>query len=538
MKLEKIQAPVNNKLLKDYWSENTAIHSFFDYQYNKQSFFERASYLQNKAQRSPQLAQIIREYMTPYGLSEKTEEHLTLLEQGALVIVGGQQSGLLTGPLYSVHKAISVIVLAKQQRESLNTPVVPMFWIAGEDHDLEEINHTFTVVDAQTKKRGYSERSKFKTMASTTTLNQEALQQLVKTVFKDFGETQYTERLLADVLAHADESSTFTDFFTRLMNDLFKNHGLLLLDATFGPFRQYETQYFEEIIQHNEEIALKVVEQEKKLAQAGYEMPIGATEQNANLFYVKDGERFLLERNEGHFKNVLAHVNFTKQQLLDLAKSNPQALSNNVVTRPLMQEMTIPVLAFVGGPGELAYWATLKPAFETLQQQMPIFAPRLNITLLSRQVQALLKQRDITIEQAFNNEIEQKLAQFINQIQDEKAQQLIEQMNAQLTLQYEQLASYLQQENYHLAPLISKNKELHERQFRYLQSKIKQQNIEKHDVMIRQYRTLQAELYPNGGYQERVYNPYQYLNIYGPSLIDDLLSLNLGISNQHNLILL
>ena len=538
MKLEKIQAPVNNKLLKDYWSENTAIHSFFDYQYNKQSFFERASYLQNKAQRSPQLAQIIREYMTPYGLSEKTEEHLTLLEQGALVIVGGQQSGLLTGPLYSVHKAISVIVLAKQQRESLNTPVVPMFWIAGEDHDLEEINHTFTVVDAQTKKRGYSERSKFKTMASTTTLNQEALQQLVKTVFKDFGETQYTERLLADVLAHADESSTFTDFFTRLMNDLFKNHGLLLLDATFGPFRQYETQYFEEIIQHNEEIALKVVEQEKKLAQAGYEMPIGATEQNANLFYVKDGERFLLERNEGHFKNVLAHVNFTKQQLLDLAKSNPQALSNNVVTRPLMQEMTIPVLAFVGGPGELAYWATLKPAFETLQQQMPIFAPRLNITLLSRQVQALLKQRDITIEQAFNNEIEQKLAQFINQIQDEKAQQLIEQMNAQLTLQYEQLASYLQQENYHLEPLISKNKELHERQFRYLQSKIKQQNIEKHDVMIRQYRTLQAELYPNGGYQERVYNPYQYLNIYGPSLIDDLLSLNLGISNQHNLILL
>ena len=145
-----------------------------------------------------------------------------------------------TGPLYSVHKAISVILLAKQQREKLNIPVVPMFWIAGEDHDIEEINHTYTIVNAEVKKRGYSERSKFKTMASTTVLNQEAIQQFVTTVFKDFGETQYTEQLLNTVLAHANSSSTFTDFFTRLMNDLFKNHGLLLLDATYGPFRQYE----------------------------------------------------------------------------------------------------------------------------------------------------------------------------------------------------------------------------------------------------------------------------------------------------------
>lgn len=394
-----------------------------------------------------------------------------------------------------------------------------------------------SIVDSQVKKRGYSERSKYKTMASTTVFNQEALQQVVKTVFKDYGETQYTEQLLADVLAHANAASTFTDFFTRLMNDLFKNHGLLLLDATYGPFRQYETQYFEAIIQHNEEIAHKVVAQEAKLAQAGYTMPIGATKQNANLFYVKDGERFLLERKDGHFKNALAHANFTEQQLLELAKSNPQALSNNVVTRPLMQEMTIPVLAFVGGPGELAYWATLKPAFETLQLQMPIFAPRLNITMLSRQVQVLLHQRNITIEQALNNEINQKLKQFIHTIQDEKAQQFIEQMNIQLEAQYEQLAEYLQRENYHLEVLVSKNKDFHERQFRYLQSKIKQKDIEKHETIVRQYQILQAELYPNDGYQERVYNPYQYLNIYGPTLVDDLLSLEMGISNHHNIVL-
>ncbi len=536
MKLEQIQSPVNNKLLADYWSENAAIHSFFDYQYNEQAFRERASYLQNKTHRSEQLAQIIREYMAQYGVSEKVNEHLIELERGALVIVGGQQSGLLTGPLYSVHKAISVILLAKQQREKLNIPVVPMFWIAGEDHDIEEINHTYTIVNAEVKKRGYSERSKFKTMASTTVLNQEAIQQFVTTVFKDFGETQYTEQLLNTVLAHANSSSTFTDFFTRLMNDLFKNHGLLLLDATYGPFRQYEKAYFEAIIKNNETIAHKVVAQEEKLAQAGYSMPIGATKQNANLFYVKDGERFLLERKEGRFKNVLAHANFSEEELLELAKNEPQLLSNNVVTRPLMQEMTIPVLSFVGGPGELAYWATLKPAFETLKLQMPIFAPRLNITMLTRQVQALLQQNSITVGQALNDEVEKKLAKFVESIQDKKSQFLIEQMNVQLAQQYEQLSVYLQKENYHLESLIVKNKDYHERQFRYLQEKIKQQDTEKHDVVIRQYKTIQSELYPNGGYQERVYSPYQYMNVYGSTLIDDLLSLDMKISNRHNIV--
>lgn len=536
MKLEQIQSPVNNKLLTDYWSEDATIHPFFEYKYNEQSFYERAAYLNKRAYRTKELAGIIRSFMMKYGVHEKANEHLTQLEHGALVVVGGQQSGLLTGPLYSVHKAISVILLAKEQREKLNTPVVPMFWIAGEDHDLEEINHTYTIADTQVKKRGYSERSKLKTMASTTNFNTEALEKFIKNVFKDYGETAYTEQLLSDVLVHARNSATFTDFFTALMNDLFKNHGLLMLDATYAPFRQYERPYFEALIENNEEIATLVVAQEKKLVQAGYAMPIEATQQNANLFYVKEGERFLLERKEGHFKNVLAHANFTKEQLLQLAKETPEALSNNVVTRPLMQEMTIPVLAFVGGPGELAYWATLKPAFETLELQMPIFAPRMNITLVSRQVQQYLQHNELCVAQVLNNEAQQKLSQFIDSVQDEQAQQLLEQMNTQLVQQYEDLSRYLQGEHYQLEALIEKNKNYHARQFNFLQEKIAQQVLVKHDVAIRQFNTLQAELYPNGGYQERVYSPYQYLNNYGPTLVDDLLELPLTISNQHKII--
>ena len=444
MELDQIQSPVSNKLLQDYWSDNAKIHAFFDYRYSEQAFSERAAYLKNRPYNTEQLAQIIQSYMEPFGISDKAQSYIKELQNGALVVVGGQQAGLLTGPLYSVHKAISVILLAQEQSEKLKTPVVPMFWIAGEDHDIEEINHTYTIADGQVKKRGYSERSKLKTMASTTVLNQEALEQFIQSVFKDFGETQYTESLLKNVLALAKQSETFTDFFTHLMNDLFKNHGLLMLDATYAPFRNYEKAYFSMLIDQNEEIAQLAVAQEQKLATAGYGKPIEATEQNANLFYVKDGERFLLERKDSHFKNSLAHIHVSKDELLKIANDCPQMLSNNVVTRPLMQEMTIPVLAFVGGPGELAYWATLKPAFHQLQLQMPIFAPRMNITLVTRQVQALLKQVETTVEQAMQNELEQKLAQFIEEIQDEESKRFIEKMQQQLNAQYEQLEQTLQ----------------------------------------------------------------------------------------------
>lgn len=538
MELEQINSPVTNKLLADYWSENADIHSFFEYKYNEGAFDQRFAYLKNRTYRSIELAQVIRSYMGQYGISEKTAHHIDELEQGAVVVVGGQQAGLLTGPLYSVHKAITVILLAEQQRKILNAPVVPMFWIAGEDHDIEEINHTYTMANGEVKKRGYSERSKLKKMASTTELNKEALQQFILNVFKDFGETEHTADLLNNVLNHAENSETFTDFFTLLMNDLFKKHGLLMLDATYGPFRQYEKNYFVQLIEKNESIATGVVAQERKLAEKGYAMPIEATDQNANLFYIKEGERFLLERSGGQFKNGSAHANFSKEELVAIANESPESLSNNVVTRPLMQEMALPVLAFVGGPGELAYWATLKPAFDTLQLQMPIFAPRLSITLVTRQVDALLEQKELSVTDVLTGKVDEHLAQFVESVKDEQVTRAIEQMQKQMEEQYEQLTSYLQHGNYHVEELLEKNKNYHERQFQYLRSKLEQQNIEKHEVAIRQYKTIQSLLYPNDSYQERLYNPYLFLNTYGEKLIDDLLELPMSISMKHQLITL
>ena len=533
MKLEQIEIPVTNQLLNDYWSHWEKLNSFFQYEYNDDSFKSRYNYLKNRHYNSSELTNVIRSYMEPYGISEKQEENLQNLHNGAVAIVGGQQAGILTGPLYSVHKAISVILLAKQQSEHLGEKVVPLFWIAGEDHDIEEINHTYTIVNETPKKKVYDVRSRKKTMASATIIQKDQLKELIENIFKSYGETEYTNDLYSMLQRHVDESTTFTQFFTHTMNELFKNEGLLMIDAAYTPFRKYESPFFEKIINHNEEIARRVVEKEALLNATGYGMPINAGIHSANLFYVHEGERFLLERNNGQYQDASGLYKFSENHLLDIAATTPESLSNNVVTRPLMQEMTIPVLAFVGGPGELAYWATLKDAFQCLDLQMPILAPRLNITFVTRKVEQLLLNYDLTISQVLNGKATELKEQFIERVQDIDAKQQIANILDLLEKEYKELGSYLSSQSINLDGIIEKNKQYHQLQLQYLSKKIDQEVLMKHDKALRQFNRINAEIYPNENLQERIYNPFQYLNIYGPTLIKDLCELPLSISNCH-----
>ncbi|MGE7948262.1 bacillithiol biosynthesis cysteine-adding enzyme BshC [Lysinibacillus sp. NPDC093688] len=538
MKLESIQVPIKNRLLADYWSPNTAIHEFFEYEYNDKSFEKRAQYLDQHANDQKELTAIIRQFMEPLGISKKANEHLQQLEQGAVAVVGGQQAGILTGPLYSVHKAISVITLAKEQSVKLQRPVVPVFWIAGEDHDLEEINHTYTVRGVDIKKRAYGERSRRKTMASETRINKESMTQLINTIVKDMGETEFTEMLVKQLVDTLNKSDTFTDFFAQLMNHLFKDEGLLMIDAADFKFRQYESRNFTRIIHKNEEIARVVTEREVELERAGYGKPILATNEAANLFYVEDEERHLLERKNQQFVNLAANIKLSHEEVLKIAEEHPEQLSNNVVTRPLMQEMTLPVLAFVGGPGELAYWATLKDAFSVLGLQMPIFAPRLHITLVTRRVEQLLREYCLDVAEVWDGKVLQLKEQYVADVQDIEAKRQIQTMQRELLEKYDALQLYLEEQHLLLDKILEKNKENHLKQFEYLQQKVEQTVLNKHETTIRKFMTLQNELYPNEGFQERTYSPYQYLNEFGPKLITEMLKQNYSVGNHHYIIYL
>ena len=426
--------------------------------------------------------------------------------------------------------------MAKEQSERLGVPVVPVFWIAGEDHDVEEINHTFTIVNGAVKKRGYSERSRRKTMASETKLSREAVQQLIETVFFDYGETAYTKALVAQVEAAAQQSTTFTEFFTYVMNDLFKAYGLLMIDAASTQIRALEGDYFVRLIDEAEAIAAAVTKTEAAFAQAGYGTPIQASSTNANMFYVQEGERFLLSLTDGVFQNAQANVRFTAEELKRIARETPQKLSNNVVTRPMMQEMVFPVLAFVGGPGELAYWATLQKGFEVVGLQMPIFVPRFMFTIVDAHVEKCAASVNMTVAQVIAENVDAKRAAFIATLETEHVLAPVVQMEQQLRAQYMQLQSMLKQQHIDVTNIVAKNVANHASQFDYLMAKIEEQVLQQHNVTLDHYNVLASALRPNGSYQERVFAPHYMMNKYGVDFVDRLMTLQYTVDAAHKVV--
>lgn len=537
MKLEQVQVENTNQLLQDYQNQQEAICRFFHFK-NEQSAFEaRLQELKQHPIRRKELVGVMRQYMQKFATSEKIEQHLKELEQDAVAVVGGQQAGLLTGPLYSVNKAISVLLLAKEQREQLGVPVVPIFWVAGEDHDLDEINHTFYAAGNRLLKHTYVEEGRVKTMASATKLRLDEVKKWIEQLFKQFGETAYTKELLAYVLEVAQTSHTYTDFFVKLMNDLFKEQGLLYLDAADPAMRQYEAPYFKRLIEHAAEIATVVMKRERDLEEAGYGSPIGATENAANLFYVRDGERYLLTRHDGYFMNQSANVRFTKEQLMQLVDEEV-CLSNNVVTRPMMQEMVLPVLSFVGGAGELAYWATLKDGFEVLGLRVPIFTPRMNFTYVTRETASNLELIGLTAKEAIEGGISSKKEAFDAKVYDREAKEAIERAKRLLAEQYEVIQRHIEEHDLHVERVVKKNLAFHKEQFDFLMKQIEKDVRLKHDVAYRRFEQVEQELLPMGGFQERVYTPFPYLNQYGKLFIRDLFTLSLKTSKLHQIIYL
>lgn len=538
MELETLTLPQTNNVLQAYTNNQQFQQEYFDYPVTAQAYKARWQELEQRTYDRTNVAAIVRAFMEPFGISEQTETHLQELAQNAVVVIGGQQAGLLTGPLYSVHKAITVILLAKKQREELQVPVVPIFWVAGEDHDLNEINHVYTEEDGNAVKRQYEERFVLKVAASDATYNQQELAKFVQKIFAQFGETAYTKPLLADVLEAVYQETTFTKFFVHLMNQLFKKEGLLFIDSAYKPLRELEAPFFVKLIDHAKEVSHSVVQREQRFEKEGFKRPVDAQLNAANVFYMHETGRQLLTWNGEYFENDASGIRFSKEQLIEIATNAPWLLSNNVVTRPLMQDYVFPVLAFVGGPGELAYWALLKDAFHILHMKMPIFVPRISMTIVTKQVEKAMKSLNVTVEQVMNGQLNDDKRQFVESIQDEQFTSTIEHIQQSLTQQYEELFNLSEEKDQTFQQLVEKNLQFHLQQLQFLLQKEQAFGMLRQSTVLRQYSLLEGHLFPNGGLQERTYTPYMLLNEYGLSLIDRLLEAPLKLNEEHQIVFL
>lgn len=537
MKLTEQFVSPSSDLIKDYINGEEKLRRYFSYSPDQHSFAARQQKLrEHKADRNS-LSSIIRSYMEPLGISAKAEQHLKALTAGASVVITGQQAGLLTGPLYTVHKAISAILLAEEASRQLEEKVVPVFWVAGEDHDLAEISHLFREVNGRVEKLNFPHAKYGKKTASTAQLNKTEIRSFLDEYFRSLPETIYSKDLQQLLFGFLEAADTYTAFFSVMLNHFFKDSGLLFIDAADAGLRKYESHYFVQLIEQAPGIAERVHTAEQELIAMGYNAPLSAETDAGNLFITVKDERILLKREGDDFTGNGGKVHFSKAELMKIAQQNPEILSNNVVTRPLMQEMVFPVLAFVGGPGEIAYWAVLKNAFELMDMEMPVIMPRLGMTLVNRRVQVLMKKYSLTFRDLVVDHKALTLkAELLDSVRKKKAEQLIEDVEKKIEQDYKSIHSALMDISKGLAPLVQKNLQFHLKQLSFLKNKLEDEVVLQNSVQFGHYDYLQNELLPNGSPQERIYNPIPYLNDYGPDLIDKLLSLDMKYDKNHKII--
>lgn len=541
MRIQPINIQTQNKLIQDYRNENEQIMQHFDYNpFESDVFLKRLEDLQHKNVNREQLANVLHSLNTNWNAPSSTFANIERLRKDdSLVVIGGQQAGLLTGPMYTINKVISIIHLARQQEEQLRVPVVPVFWIAGEDHDFDEINHVFMQDQSKMKKYKLLQRVLDKKAVSNIAIDEDIAYEWIDTLFGKLNETNYTKDLYDSIRGYLNNSETYVDFFAQIIFQLFENEGLVLIDSNDSQVRQLESSYFVNLIENQPKTTNAIMKSFKGMTELGHSLSIDAASNDANIFYQNGYERVLLVRSDnGDWIGKNNEVSLTNEEILNIAKHKPELLSNNVMTRPLMQELVFPTLAFVGGPGEISYWSVLKEAFHVNNMKMPPIIPRLSFTIVERQVEKLLNKYKITVEDAVSNGVMEVKENWLAAKSDPSVEHLANQLKQTIDEAHQPLRELAKSIRSDIGDLANKNLDYLLRDVAFLEKRILKTIEEKYKMEINEFNKLQLSLRPNGGLQERTWNPLPWINQYGTDFITELSEQSCSYEKEHFLIYL
>ena len=362
-----------NELVHAYCAKNESVRQFFQ---NEADLAEMASAASNRDFPLPHFAvlgTVLREQYERSLPIQAVEESLASFDAGnAITVTTGHQLCLLGGPAYFIYKILSTIKLAqKLQPHVLGRKVVPVFWMASEDHDKEEINHAFmngTMLKWNVEQNGPVGRFSVDGFES---------------VFHQWIETIQDENLretLGSIWNRAMQCDTWAEYTQSWLHECFGEWGLVVINPDDARLKQL----FAPVMKREllEGVAQKCVSgSNAMLSGLGYQVQVNPRE--INLFYLSPQSRVRIERSDHNWKTIDNQRTWSESELLEELQSCPENFSPNVLLRPLYQETILPNVAYVGGPGELAYWLQLNELFRAFEIPMPALVLRDSAMLVS-----------------------------------------------------------------------------------------------------------------------------------------------------------
>ena len=500
-----------SSLICDYLDEKEALKQFYNRFPNIENFKEQ---IQEKKgfysnQHRSTLVKVLENQYYKVNKSNLTKKNIESLNNAdTFTITTGHQLNLFTGPLYFLYKIISTINLTTSLKQTYpDCNFVPIYWMATEDHDFDEINY----FSFHNLKLSWNRESK----GAVGRLDTEGLDSVLEAFSRMLGtspDANYLKELFRDAYVEHNNLAEATRY---LANELFGKYGLVILDADDRELKELFIPFFESEIK--EQMTFKGVSKtNEKLAKVSDQYTIQVNPREINLFYLTEDLRERITEREGVFSVVNTKITWTEIDLIQEIKSHPERFSPNVLMRPLYQEVILPNLCYIGGGGEIAYWLQLKNYFNSVSVPFPMLLLRNSVLLKTKKQDQKQKKLDITNKDLFLDK-----NSFIN-----KKVRSISNIDIDLSPQKEALKTQFK-DLYNLADLTDKSflgavSAQERKQIKGLENlekrllKAQKKKLADHVSRITE---IQNELFPNQNLQERVCNFSEFYLEYGDQLI-------------------
>lgn len=458
------------------------------------------------------------------GASAKTFENIDILRSDDVVaVVTGQQAGLFTGPLYTIYKALSAIKLADELNSS-GTRAVPVFWIASEDHDFDEIAEV-----CLSDKHGELIRSRYRPANLTDGVSvghiklDESIAAFIDELFSQLPATE-TSAGIRDLLTTAyGNGNDLGSAFGKTLAALFENYGLIVIDPLNEEVKQLASPLYKEAIRNADEIVTAISEQNRSLEADGFHVQVLVEGDYFPLFWHDDeGKRTALRKvGDGVYRVKAGKREFTTTELEKIAGEEPQRLSPGVMLRSVVQDHLLPTVCYFGGAAEVAYFAQNYAVYETLGRPVTPIFHRQSFTIVESRQRRVLEKFHWTLTDLFVGKEKATMTAAEIVLSPDMAD-LFTDVEAQINNELARLDEQLSSSD----PTLAANLETRRRKIIYhietLRKKALMSEVNKDTTMRRQIDDLFDLLMPNGALQERTLNVFGFVNRHGLGIIDVL----------------
>jgi bacillithiol biosynthesis cysteine-adding enzyme BshC len=507
------------------------------YLYSAENLEDVAGRLDTFPHDQEKTAAVLRRQNSVYGSSSRTFENIDKLSDPRTVCVfSGQQAGFLGGPLFTIIKAIAVVKATESYTKRLDRPVIPVFWIAGDDHDFEEVNHTY-ILNRETEpcEMAYDAPPDLEhSVADVVFSDAEELGRVKQCVKKCLGETDFTPALYELIDRAYTPEDTFVTAFGKLMAGLMKDSGLILFSPHDAEIKRHAVPFFTDILDKQEALFNVVSERNREIAGLGYHIQVAKKDNATHLMCNLNGRKPIMR--EGQSFAVGERV-FSYNELVHLISDQPERFSPDVMTRPVFQSYLFPTVSQKGGPAEIAYLAQVDPIFGLFGLPAPYYEARPSATIVETRFEKLLAKHEIAFED-LTGDIEQVINRVLSKTFPKDLELHFETLRDDVEGRFEQFI----QDSLKFDPsLKAVARQIYGKidfNLKAFESKVFAAH-KKHskNARDRMYRLWHA-LYPHRGLQERCLNVTYFISRYGPEFVSYLTEVMDSEETAHQLIYL